>query len=142
MAPKLLLYTGYHGFQIQQHVTELFSSAFPHIQLCIIFWHSCRISSFFCFKDCLPFGLRSYVIYEFTHQCCQELCVGEGCLLLYTRISGHIGILAYTGKPLSHTTLSSILAHMKMSHIRISSTVISTLNVSWLYFFLFEYVLS
>ena len=59
MAPKLLLllilpYTGYDGFQIRQQVTTLFSLAFPHIQVCIILWHSCQISSSFYFKDFLP----------------------------------------------------------------------------------------
>ena len=121
-APRLLLslvlpFTGNHGLQIRQQVTKLLSSAYPHLQIRIAFRPVSRLSNFFRFKDRLPLKLRSHVVYKFTCRRCQASYIGETCRLLHTRISDHIGISAYTGKPLSHSTLSSVLSHnVKTDH--------------------------
>ena len=59
------------------------------------------MSSFFRFKDRIPLGLRSRVVYKFKCQCCDALYFGETIRHLHTRISEHMGISACTGKPLS-----------------------------------------
>ena len=121
-APRLLLslvlpFTGNHGLQIRQQVTKLLSSAYPHLQIRIAFRPVSRLSNFFRFKDRLPLKLRSHVVYKFMCRRCQASYIGETCHLLHTRITDHIGISAYTGKPLSHSKLSSGLSHkVKTDH--------------------------
>jgi hypothetical protein len=41
------------------------------------FHPSCRLSSFFPFKDRIPITLRSHVVYQFMCQCCSTLYVGQ-----------------------------------------------------------------
>ena len=74
-----------------------------------------RLSSFFRFKDRIPLGLRSRVVYKFKCQCCDVLYFGETIRHLYTRISEHMGISACTGKPLSKPSFSNILSHHQSS---------------------------
>jgi hypothetical protein len=49
-----LPYTGNHAIQIRQQLHKLFSSAFPQVQLRVIFKPICRLSNFFHFKDRIP----------------------------------------------------------------------------------------
>ena len=117
IAPKrvvvfLLPYTGLHSIKIRKQIIKLFSSAYPHIQLRCIFRPVQRLSSFFRFKDRIPLGLRSRVVYKFKCQCCDALYFGETIRHLHTRISEHMGISACTGnllKPLSKPSFFNIL---------------------------------
>ena len=94
---------------------KLFFSAYPHIQLRCTLRPVQRLSSFFLFKDRIPLGLRSRVVYKFKCQCCDALYFGETIRHLHTRISEHMGISACTGKPLSKPFFSNILYHHQSS---------------------------
>jgi hypothetical protein len=113
LIPVVLPYTGNHAIQIRQQLNKLFSSAYPHIQLRVIFKPICRLSNFFHFKDRIPLNLRSHVVYQFKCQCCNALYLGKTCRHLHTRISEHRGISALTGNPLSCVSKSSISDHSK-----------------------------
>ena len=120
IAPKRLVifslpYTGLHSIQIRKQIIKLFSPAYPHIQLRCIFRPVQRLSSFFRFKDRIPLGLRSRVVYKFKCQCCDALYFGETIRHLHTRISEHMGISACTGKPLSKPSFSNILSYHQSS---------------------------
>ena len=65
----VLPFTGNHSLQIRQQLNKLISSAYPQINLRIIFRPACRITNFFRFKDRVPLSLRSHVVYKFTCQC-------------------------------------------------------------------------
>jgi hypothetical protein len=79
LIPIVLPYTGNHAIQIRQQLHKLFSSAFPQVQLCVIFKPICRLSNFFHFKDRIPLNLRSHVVYQFECQCCNALYLGKTC---------------------------------------------------------------
>jgi hypothetical protein len=113
LIPIVLPYTGNHGIQIRQQLHKLFSSAFPQVQLRVIFTPICRLSNFFHFKDRIPLNLRSHVVYQFECQCCNALYLGKTCRHLHTRISEHCGISALTGNPLSCVSKSSISDHSR-----------------------------
>ena len=105
-APKylvsfLLPFTGNHAFQIRQQLTKLMSSAYPHINLRIIFRPTFRLSNFLLFKDRIPMKLRSCIVYKFQCQRRDALYLGETCRQLHVRISDHMGISAYTGHKIS-----------------------------------------
>ena len=110
-----LPYTGLHSIQIRKQIIKLFSSAYPHIQLRCIFRPVQRLSSFFRFKDRIPLGLRSRVVYKFKCQSCDALYFGETIRHHHTRILEHMGISACTGKPLSKPSFSNILSHHQSS---------------------------
>ena len=108
-----LPFTGQHSLQILQQLVKVFASAFPQTQLRIAFKPTQRLSSLFRFKGEIPFAIRSRVVYKFKCQWCQSLYIGETFRHLHTRVSEHLGVSAYTGKPLSYTSKSSVLAHHK-----------------------------
>ena len=54
---------------LKRQIIKLFSPAYPHIQLRCIFRPVQILSSFFRFKDRIPLGLRSRVVYKFKCQC-------------------------------------------------------------------------
>ena len=110
-----LPFTGQHSLQIRQQLVKLFASAFPQIQLRIAFKPTQRLSSLFHFKDQIPFALRSRIVYKFKCQWCQSLYIGETFRYLHTRVSEHLRVSADTGKPLSYTSNSSVLAHHKQT---------------------------
>ena len=117
-----LPFTGQHSLQIRKQVAKLFASAFPQIQLRVIFKPIRRLSSFFRFKDQIPLALRSRVVYKFKCQCCESLYIGETIRHLHARVSEHMGVSAYTGKPISFTTLSAVLTHHKQTGHPVSLT--------------------
>ena len=105
LIPIVLPYTGNHAIQIHQQLHKLFSSAYPQVQLYVIFKPICRLSNF---KDRIPLNLRSHVVYQFECQCCNALYLGKTCRHLHTQISEHCRISALTGIPLSCVSKSSI----------------------------------
>ena len=121
-------YTGLHSIQIRKQIIKLFFSAYPHIQLRCIFQLVQRLSSFLRFKDRIPLGLRSRVVYKFECQCCDTLYFGETIRHLHTRISEHMGISACTGRPLSKPSFSNILSHHQSSGHPIDSDNFSILT--------------
>ena len=125
-----LPFIGQHSLQIRQQLVKHFASAFPQIQLKIAFKPTQRLSSLFRFKDQIPFAIRSRVICKFKCQWCQSLYIGETFHHLHTRVSGHLGVSAYTGKPLSYTSNSSVLAHHKQTGHSLSIDDFSVLSTS------------
>ena len=102
-----LPFTGHHGLHIRSQLSKVLASAYPHISIRVVFRPSCRLSSFFPFKDRIPIALRSHVVYQFTCQCCSALYVGQTRRHIHTRISEHIGVSPLTGKERSISTMSS-----------------------------------
>ena len=125
-----LPFTGQHSLQIRQQLVKLFASAFPQIQLRIAFKPTQRLSTLFCSEDQIHFALRSRVVYKFKCKWCQSLYIGETFRHLYTRVSEHLGVSAYTGKPLSYTSNSSVLAHHKQTGHSLSIDDFSVLSTS------------
>ena len=93
------------------------STAFSHIDIRTVFRPTKRLSHFFPFKDRLPEGLRSHVVYSFSCQCCNALYVGQTAHHSHTRVSDHLGISALTWKKRVNPSPSSILSYLcKTNH--------------------------
>ena len=76
-----------------------------------VFHPTLRPSNLFPFKDRVPFGLRSYVVYLFKCQCYDALYVCQTCRHLHTRILDLMGISALIGKKFGNHSLSAIFHH-------------------------------
>ena len=60
-----------------------------------------HLSNSFRFKDQISFARHSHVVNKFKCQWCQPLYIGETFHHLTTRVSEHLGVLAYTEDPLT-----------------------------------------
>ena len=115
--PKKVVYfslpfTGTHSLHIRTQISRLCSSAFPQLNIRCVFRPTQRLSHLFTFKDRIPKGLRSCVVYQFQCRCCSASYVGQKVRHLHTRVSEHLGISALTGKASSNPKPSSILQHL------------------------------
>ena len=117
-------------FRFANNLLNFLASAFPQIQLRVTFKSTERLSSLFRLKDQIPFALRSRVVYKFKCQWCQSLYVSETFRHSHTRASEHLGVSAYTGKPLSYTSNSSVLTHHEQTGHSISIDDFSILSTS------------
>ena len=82
-----------------------------------------RLSTFFRFKDRIPLSLRSRIVYKYN-----ALHVGETVRHFHKRISEHMGISGYTGKPLSKPPFSNIRDHHQSSGHPVSPDDFSILS--------------
>ena len=87
-----------------------------------------RLSAFFRFKDHIPLSLRLRIVYKYKCQCCNALYVGETVRHFHKCISEHMGISAFTGKPLSKPPVSNIRNHHQASGDPISPDDFSVLS--------------
>ena len=84
-----------------------------HIFKLIAFFNPCELDFrlFFRFKDRIPLSLRSRIVYQYKCQCFNPLYVCETVRYFHKRISEHMVISAFTGKPLSKPLFSNIRDH-------------------------------
>ena len=106
-----LPFTGQHRLQIRTQVRKFCSNAFPHISIRFVFRPSLRLAHFFSFKDRIPNGLKSRVVYLFKCWWCNGSYVGQTSRLLHTRIADHLGISVLTGKERVNPSATDILSH-------------------------------
>ena len=115
--PKLIYhaipYFGHKSVTFKIELEKLFSQFYPHIQLKFILVNNFKISSLFPFKDALPFGLRSSVVYRY--RCPQDTCrseyYGSTIRTLNARIAEHRGVSNRTGHTLISPPHSAIRIH-------------------------------
>ena len=105
-------YLGVKQGKFDMELKKIISKFYPFLDLRISPVNPVSISSFFKFKDPLPVGIRSRVIYMFT---CPACCAGTyiGCTIrhLRARFSAHKGISHRTGEPLGVKEHSNIRNH-------------------------------
>ena len=73
---KLPFY-GHLNYTIRKSLTTIFKTQCPDIKFIFIFTNTFTIASFFKFKDSIPVGLISNIIYEFTCSRCKARYIGE-----------------------------------------------------------------
>ena len=84
----------------------------PFCKIKVIFKSTTRLSNFFCFKDKVPFNLRSNVISKFLCGRCSATYYGKTCLHMNVRVSEHSGISPLTGKKSKARKTTAIKDHM------------------------------
>ena len=120
-----MLYFGHKSVVLKTKLTELINNFFPHLDVKIILVNPYSIGSFFKFKDTVPKGLCSSLVYKFS-------CVSNNCTSEYygfttrrlsTRVAEHRGTSARTGHLLVHPPFSSIRLHSNQCtcHVNLDS---------------------
>ena len=114
IAPKkqlllVLPYLGCLSLQVRNRLIAAFH-CLPQFQLRVVFTSTNRIGTMLPFKDKIPFGLRSGVVYMFKCATCNSCYYGQTKRHLHTRISEHKGISPLTGKKLNNIN-SSVFEH-------------------------------
>ena len=106
-----LPYLGYHSVKLKQDLSILFSKYFNDLTIRFVFTNSFTIGSFFNYKDKLPLGMLSSVVYCFSCVQCTSEYVGMTSRPLYCRIAEHAGRSYRTNRPISNPCHSSIRTH-------------------------------
>ena len=94
---------------------RLKNSSNKHLPFCkirVIFKSTTRLSNFCCFKDKVPFSLRSSIVYKFSCVRFNATYYGETCQHLNIRVGEHLGISPLTGKKSKGKTTIAIKDHM------------------------------
>ena len=86
---------------------------FPHIDIKLVLVSELTIGKIFSFKDAVPKGLRSRVVYNFrcVHASCTSAYIGSTVRNITTRVAEHRGISARTAVPLLNPPHSAIRSH-------------------------------
>ena len=114
--PKLRQYFAFPFFGVQseklkQELTSLLMKFYPHIDPSIILINKFKIGSFFRFKDRIPVGCQSSVVYNFSCASCDASYIGSTKRALYSRVLQHQGRSFRTGRPLTRPDPSPIRSH-------------------------------
>ena len=116
-APKRKLYASlpYFGPQSEKlklELTKIIGDHFPQLDLGIALINGRTISSFFQYKDKLPFSLKSNVIYYYScAQCASATYIGSTMRCAYVRLAEHRGRSHITDKLLKSPHPSAIRVH-------------------------------
>ena len=121
----VLPFLGTSSYNVKKQLTETYRKLLPFCKLRIVFKTSCRMSSFFSFKDKFPKSLLSGIIYKYTCANCNVSYIG--CTIRYweKRLEEHTHISALTGKPLSGCQVFAPLQHVKTARCNPSGPRVS-----------------
>lgn len=116
--PKLKQYFVFPFFGVQseklkQELTSLLTKFYPHIDPSIILVNRFKIGSFFRFKDRIPVGCQSSVVYNFSCASCDASYIGSTKRALYSRVLQHQGRSFRTGLPITRPDPSAIRTHFE-----------------------------
>ena len=112
-----LPYLGQQTIAIKKKLQNFFSSQFPAFKLKIVLKSGIKIGSFLNFKDILPFGARSLVIYKYSCSHCNMTYIGKTKRHLLVRMCEHLGTSYKTGKESKYNPAktSAIREHIRLS---------------------------
>ena len=112
-----LPFFGPQSDKMKQEIQSIVQKSYNHLNLKIVFVNDYKISSFFRFKDKVPFLLSSNIIYEYKGECCQTShYIGSTKRNLHHRIAEHTGISSRTGRPFTYPKFSAIRQHAEEIH--------------------------
>jgi hypothetical protein len=109
----MLPFLGMSSYNVKKKLDETYRKLLPFCKLRIIFKTSCRMSSYFSYKDKIPKSLISGVIYKYTCANCKVSYIGCTARYWEKRLEEHTHISALTGKPLSGVQVFAPLQHVK-----------------------------
>ena len=114
--PKLKMYALFPYFGIQseklkKELCSVISNFYPYIDLNIILVNKYTIGSYFKYKDRIPLGCQSSVVYSFSCASCDASYIGSTKRALNDRIQQHRGKSVRTGNWLVNPDPSAIRDH-------------------------------
>ena len=133
-----MLYFGHKSVVLKIKLLELINDFFPHLDVNIVLVNPYTIGSLFKFKDTVPKGLCSSLVYKFsceTNNCSSEY-YGFTTRRLSTRVAEHRGTSVRTGHLLVNPPYSSIRIHaeqcscdIELENFKIVASENSTLSL-------------
>ena len=125
-----LPFLGKETLIVKKKLLKLFSLQFPHFKLRIVLKSGIKISSLLNFKDTIPFGARSFVIYKFTCGNCDITYIGKTKRHFMVRISEHLGISYKTGKATKYNDkqTTAVREHLRLCEHTSDVTNFKVLN--------------
>ena len=106
-----LPYFGQQSEKLKVDLTKLIDKYFNNMSVKIILVNKFNINSFFRFKDTLPLGMRSSLVYSYKCAQCASQYVGSTHRTLRMRVAEHAGRSYRTNRILASPPHSSIRAH-------------------------------
>ena len=100
----ILPYLGVNSLRLNTMLTKTFQTNIPFANLKVIFRSSCRMRSFFRYKDNIPLDYMSQVIYKFVCNTCNSVYIGKTPRHYGVRKCEHLTISAFTRKPVDRTS--------------------------------------
>ena len=97
----VLPFIGVGSIHVRNKIVSMCKNLLPQVKCQVVLKPSVRLSLLFPFKDRLPVGLRSGVVYKFLCSGCNATYYGETIRHLHTRASEHIGVSPLSGKLVS-----------------------------------------
>ena len=104
-------YFGHQSEKLKEELFQLLTKFCPDINFKLILVNKFSIGSLFPFKDRLPSGMQSSLVYEFSCARCASTYVGSTIRTLRTRVAEHAGRSHRTGSLLSTPSHSSVRSH-------------------------------
>ena len=113
-----LPFLGSETLAVKKRLKKLFSSQFPMFQLKIVLKSGRRIGSFLNFKDILPFGVHSLVVYKYKCSHCNMTYIGKTKRHHLVRMCEHLGISYKTRKntKFNPDTTTAIRDHIRVNN--------------------------
>jgi hypothetical protein len=115
-------YFGHQSEKLKEELLHLLGKFCPDINFKIILVNKFSIASLFPFKDRLPNGMQSSLVYEFSCARCASTYVGSTIRTLRTRVAEHAGRSHRTGSLLSAPSHSSVRSHAHSCDITVDLT--------------------
>ena len=104
-------YLGHHSDKLVAEMSNLLYKYFKDITFKFILTNNFKISSLFSYKDKLPKGLHSSLVYKFSCVQCTSEYVGSTSRTLATRVAEHAGLSFRTNQPIATPSHSFIREH-------------------------------
>ena len=122
-------YFGQQSEKFKIEINNLFQNFFANHSVKLILSNKHTIGSYFPYKDRLPIGMRSSIIYQYRCESCSHHYIGSSMRNLYMRMSEHQGKSYRTGNNLQNTN-SSIFDHKFSCDTQINSDNFKILDYS------------
>ena len=104
-------YFGVESDRLKREVLDLLAKSYPYMEPRIVLMNSFSIGSLFRYKDRLPKGCESSVVYKFSCASCGASYIGSTLRNLHSRVHQHLGKSIRTGKFLVSPDPSPIREH-------------------------------
>ena len=108
----ILPYLGSVSGKVHKKLKALTKRYLPGSEILVIFKSPSRLSSVFNFKDKLPHGLVSGIVYKYTCSRCNSTYIGKTKRHRHHRVSKHAGRSPLTGKLVKGQSSTTVRDHM------------------------------
>ena len=122
-------YFGQQSEKFKIEISKLFQKFFNDVKINIILSNKNTIGSYFPYKDRLPIGMRSSIVYQYCCATCSHHYIGSSMRNLYMRVSEHQGKSYRTGNAIQNCN-SSIFDHKFSCDTQINANDFTILDYS------------